>query len=353
MNFAEYVIVGGGLAGLCAAKRLIELGCRPLVIEAGDFPSHKVCGEFISPHALTILKSWDLHPLPIDRIRLHASLRNLEFILPKPAGSLSHLTLDSELAQQIVKAGGSVLTKTSVLNLSPSVDSEGLHTLSLSSGEKISARHLFIAVGKLAGQNDAAQKKIYYGFKAHFTCRDFLPHLNMYLFPGAYLGAVPVENHRVNIACLARADHVEKESSPQIFMDALIKSHPHLSELLQFAHPVFDQWMVVKAPKFGQRQTPNWPRTYWIGDAQGAIPPASGNGLSLAIASGRLAAECAVKDDPDGFREIWNRDYSSFYRVGKCLNSLFLSPFWSGKALYLGQKFPILATTLFEKSRQK
>jgi flavin-dependent dehydrogenase len=51
---ADYVILGGGVAGLCAARRLIELGIQPLVIEAGSYPSHKVCGEFISSSGVAL-----------------------------------------------------------------------------------------------------------------------------------------------------------------------------------------------------------------------------------------------------------------------------------------------------------
>jgi flavin-dependent dehydrogenase len=38
----DYVIVGGGIAGLCAANQLCDQGITPLVIESGDYPSHKI-----------------------------------------------------------------------------------------------------------------------------------------------------------------------------------------------------------------------------------------------------------------------------------------------------------------------
>lgn len=101
----EYVILGGGLAGLCAAKRLLELGARPLVIEAGGYPSHKVCGEFLSPSSLPILKKWNIHPIPINQASLHTCSRSLKLTFSNPAGSLSHLTLDPQLAEQISQQG--------------------------------------------------------------------------------------------------------------------------------------------------------------------------------------------------------------------------------------------------------
>ena len=41
-------IVGGGLAGLTLGIGLRQRGVPVSVIEAGQYPRHRVCGEFIS-----------------------------------------------------------------------------------------------------------------------------------------------------------------------------------------------------------------------------------------------------------------------------------------------------------------
>ncbi len=56
----DCVIIGGGVAGLCAANYLTDAGLRPLIIESGNFPSHRICGEFLSHESLPILQNWQI-----------------------------------------------------------------------------------------------------------------------------------------------------------------------------------------------------------------------------------------------------------------------------------------------------
>jgi menaquinone-9 beta-reductase len=348
---ADYVILGGGVAGLCAARRLIELGIQPLVIEAGSYPSHKVCGEFISSSGVAILKKWDIHPLPIHQARWHSSSQTLNFTFPIPAGSLSHITLDPQLADQILNQGGKLLTKTRVQDLSPSFSLKESHTLQLSSGETIFAKHLLIAAGRLPHFSGPSPRKRYMGFKAHFTGLELQSTLHMFSFPGAYLGIAPIENGNANLACLAKMENVEKAFSHQHYMQNLLDAHPLLSRLLASGHNLFEEWMEAYVPEFGLRSPPDWPRTYWIGDATHTIPPASGNGLSLALASGYLAAEFAVRDDFVGFKKAWHQRSSSQILFGKGMHRLFLNPFLGNTAMQLGRWFPSLAQKLFLLTR--
>lgn len=349
----DYVVLGGGVAGLCAAKRLLELGIKPLVIEAGGYPTHKVCGEFLSPSSLKMLNKWDIYPVAIQQMRWHTTSQMLNFTFPTPAGSLSHLTLDTQMAEQISQKGATLLTHTKVLDLIPSLHLGKEHILALSSGEKIAVKHLLIATGRLPGLHSTPPQVRYMGFKAHFTGLDLTHTLEMFSFSGAYLGLVPVENGRANLACLAKIERVQQSSSPQSFMHTLIQGHPFLRQLLASGQNLFENWMEVRVPHFGLRTHPIWSRTYWIGDAAGTIPPASGNGLSLALASGYLAAEFAARDDSLGFNKTWRRRCASQIRYGKGLHALFLHPFLSRGAIQVCQRFPFLAQKAFTFTRKE
>ena len=57
------LIVGGGIAGLSALNRLVDLGISATLVESGTYPSHKICGEFFSSECLPILSSWDVEPI--------------------------------------------------------------------------------------------------------------------------------------------------------------------------------------------------------------------------------------------------------------------------------------------------
>src|SRR5215469_18650464 len=48
-------IVGGGLAGLSLGIGLRNRGVPATILEAGTYPRHRVCGEFISGRGQTVL----------------------------------------------------------------------------------------------------------------------------------------------------------------------------------------------------------------------------------------------------------------------------------------------------------
>lgn len=352
MMETETVILGGGVAGLAAARHLIELGIKPLLIEAGAYPSHKVCGEFFSPSSLPLLKRWDLNPIPLDRLCIHTQKQKYEFKFPSPAGALSHLTLDTELAEQIASLGATLLTRTKVEKLTQNYSENGNHLIHLASGEKIAAKNLLIATGRLGNHSTLAPNICYAGFKAHFSGIELNSRLEMFSFPNAYLGLAPIENGLTNLACLTTIENFKKASSAKQFMEELIDSHPALRNLISAGTNHFDAWMEAFIPEFGLRSPPDWPRTYWIGDAAGTIPPASGNGLSLALASGCLAAEYASRNDPAGFKKAWKKRCASQIFYGKCLHKLFLNPAWGNCTLRAGRVFPSIAAKLFAMTRE-
>jgi flavin-dependent dehydrogenase len=51
----DLIVVGGGPAGTSAAITCARHGARVLLLERGQFPRHKVCGEFVSAESLELL----------------------------------------------------------------------------------------------------------------------------------------------------------------------------------------------------------------------------------------------------------------------------------------------------------
>ena len=107
-------IVGGGLAGLSLGIALRKKGVPVALFEAGDYPRHKVCGEFISgagPALLTGLGLEDI--LQSQGMRV---AREVKFFvegdssrvvdLPSPAWCVSRWTLDRILANAFEEHGG-------------------------------------------------------------------------------------------------------------------------------------------------------------------------------------------------------------------------------------------------------
>ena len=326
-NRYDAAVIGGGVAGLAAAIRLAELDQRTVLIEGGTYPSHKVCGEFLSPEALPILERWGLTPKSqIDRALFFAGKRAYTLPLLRPAGSLSRYTLDAHLASRAAQIGVDVRTSTRVTQLDPEVQ-----TLTLDSGETLSADAFIVGAGRLAATRQPQLP--YIGFKAHFEGLDLDGALEMHLFPGAYLGLSNIENGRANVACIARAG----------------TRLPKLPSRLAGARQLFD-WMEVKAPTFGPRHPPHWPHTYFVGDAAGTIAPTCGDGLAMGLTSGILAAEHAAQRDPDAFRRAWNGRYRPRLRWGNLAHALAMRP---TLANLFSPIVPSVLRALFARTREE
>jgi menaquinone-9 beta-reductase len=338
----DYVIIGGGVAGLSAAIRLTELGAYPLVIEAGKYPSHKVCGEFFAPESLVSLKRWNINPIEIQEAHFHVGSERIKYRFPAPAGSLSHLILDPLLALQ--SKGTTILTETRVKNLTPGTE---MHEVELSTGELIQTPNLIIATGRIPHIKQAQPKVKYIGLKAHFEGLPTDPVLKMFLCDRAYLGISPIEDNKFNVACLVRSEKYQEWNSPSAFMQHLREQNAQLDQILSKGISLFADWMTASIPQFGLKSTPDWPHVYFIGDAIGSIPPITGNGLTFAIKSGKMAAEYAIDRKFKDFKKAWRKQSSSPIFWGNILHKISMHPLMATQLVHLGQKYPQLVDRIF------
>lgn len=345
----DYIIIGGGVAGLCAAIRLLELGAKPLVIESGTYPSHKVCGEFFSPECIPILNQWGIHPIPVHRSCFHMNNKSdLSFTFPSPAGSLSHYTFDTLLMEKAKKLGATILTETKAVEFN---HSNKEHIIKLSNGETIHGGHLIIAVGRIPQMTPTTAPIRYMGLKTHFKGVVSKNKLGMYFFEGGYIGLSPIEEDKVNVACLVKIEKVTSAGGPEAFMEQLFSNNDLLQDALGNATNLFPKWMNVGIPEFGIKSVPEWPNTYCIGDAAGTIPPITGMGLSMAVRGGLMAAEYSFRSDPNGFRREWIRTFKTPITLGKWLHAIAIRPGIGSPLLQLGKCFPKLIDKIFQFTR--
>jgi flavin-dependent dehydrogenase len=353
----DYVIIGGGIAGLSAAIRLTELGEKPWIIEAGNYPSHKVCGEFFSPAGLQALHAWGIYPKEVSFAQFHTPSTSLKFTFPSPAGSLSHFECDTLLVQKARNEGATIKTQTVVDLLDP-------HTreLHLSSGKTIKAKHLILATGRLPNtissslksQEKIQKPKLFYkGIKAHFEGFPNHNSLEMFSFKDAYIGISPIEKNQFNVACLATIEKMEKCKSPDGLIKQLQSENTHFDAFFSTGRKLFQEWMCTSIPQFGIKQIPDWENTYFIGDAAGTIPPATGCGLTIAISSGVLAAEYALRSDYKGFRKKWISRYGSQIQWGKQLHRMMVQPAISTGFIHFSTLFPPICHLAYRLTQPK
>jgi 2-polyprenyl-6-methoxyphenol hydroxylase-like FAD-dependent oxidoreductase len=105
-------VVGGGVGGLALGLALRRSGVPVTLFEAGDYPRHRVCGEFIAGLSGTTVEALGLKDVLAD-CTPHRAVTYIvrgqalpSFALPGTAWGISRHTLDHRLARAFVAAAG-------------------------------------------------------------------------------------------------------------------------------------------------------------------------------------------------------------------------------------------------------
>lgn len=268
-------IVGGGLAGLSLGIGLRRAGIPVRLHEAGSYPRHRVCGEFICGVSEAVLQSLGIEDVLDESLpnRSTAWFRKdreiLRQDLPFPASGISRFALDAELAQRFEEAGGELLT--------------GDRFRAESNSEK---NGIVFASGR-PRKSDSQ----WIGLKCHL--REFSPEadLEMHLGRDGYIGLSRVENGIVNACGLFRIRpniSAKREQLLPAYLDSCELSE--LADRIRSAQADPDSAVGVNAFQFG-RQGPakGKPTQFSIGDQYAIIGPFTGNGMSMAFESAALA----------------------------------------------------------------
>lgn len=260
-------IAGGGLAGLSLGIALQDRGVSVTIREAGSYPRHKVCGEFVNG-----VTSETLANLRIDSIfekALHHrrtrwwvnDVEVLEAELERPALGLSRWDMDESLRELFLSKGGSLQVKDRV---------------------QAQAREgLVWTAGRVLQKGSP-----WLGLKGHFLGMT-LDGLEMHLGDGGYVGLTPVHGGRVNVCGLFEQRGLRGENVILSYLEAA-----GLGELAQrLGKAEFDQKSLTGVSGFALGDQKGNDDLLTLGDAERMIPPFTGNGMSMAFES----AECALE----------------------------------------------------------
>jgi flavin-dependent dehydrogenase len=309
------VIAGGGLAGAAAAALLARGGARPLLLERTTEAHDKICGDFVSTEAQAHLAAlgFDAGTLggaPIDRVRLVTGARVVETRLPFTAIGLTRRRLDAALLDHAAAAGVEVARGVTVRR----ADGTKLAT---SDGDLAPAA-LLLATGKTdvrgAKRTTAGTLDHLIGFKQYFrvqaATRDRLDGvIEIVLFDGGYAGVQRVEDDMVNL-CLLVDRRRFAASGGDVIGDAL--REPRLARLLGDATPLLARPLTISNVPYGfvhGAGDGGGDAAYRLGDQAGVIPSFTGDGMSIALHSARLAARAILGGGtPAAYHAAFRRD---------------------------------------------
>jgi 2-polyprenyl-6-methoxyphenol hydroxylase-like FAD-dependent oxidoreductase len=339
-------IIGGGLAGLTLGIALRQRSVLVTIIEAGHYPRHRVCGEFISGNGQATLSRMGLSEtltaagaISAKTISFHSDKRGTPpRSLPSPAICLSRYALDATLAQKFQSLGGELRCGQRVSNVEQ--------------GEGIVR-----ANGRVPSTNPNDER--WFGLKIH--ARKVTPQadLEMHFSARGYVGICRLNNDEVNICGLFRktvGDDGETKNHRELLRG--FTGSPWHERL---AKAEFDEtsFCAVAGLSLAPRLAIKSGRTC-IGDAITMIPPVTGNGMSMAFESAELAiapltewsrGTCAWPEAQRRIAVDCDRTFHRRLRAAQWLQRLVLTPSFQNPLVALGGRADWFWRMAFEHTR--
>ena len=334
----DLIIVGAGPAGSACAIAASRAGAKVLLLEKDRFPRQKVCGEFVSSESLGLLHRL----LENERFRSCAQiissrifLDNKTLTLPvSPAAqSIPRFDLDAALFAAAHAAGVTAYEGVDVNEVQgdevfQARTSEGVYT----------ARAVVNATGRWSKltQFDATGVDKWLGLKAHFSEQSPPKSVDLYFFPGGYCGVTPVGPNSINACAIVRADMART-------LEDVFAREPQLFQRSRAWQPLFST--VTTSPLYFREAETESHGMFLVGDAAGFIDPFAGDGISLALQSGTLAAQsivsflhgtCSMEQAHRQYRAAYRKRFTPAFRNAARLRNVFAAPKWvRGGALAL------------------
>ncbi len=297
------VIVGGGLAGLTLGILLRREGISVTLFEAGHYPRHRVCGEFLSGRGREVLRGLQLQAAFVERGALEAKTsmfflrgkKALSLRLGEPALCLSRFEMDALLAIEFRRQGGELRV-----------------------GERFQcppqAEGVVRATGRRRAETGAGHL---FGLKAHARHAELSADLEMHFGRGHYVGICRIPGAKVNVCGLffsAQPVQNVQKCWPTILAQSVF------SPALRGVDWDMESFCTVAGLSMDREMMPG---EFAIGDAAAMIPPLTGNGMSMAFESASASAPFLIqyargqaewKETVDNFQQAWRSRFADRLR---------------------------------------
>lgn len=331
-SLSDPLIVGGGPAGAAAAIRLARSGRAPLLLERGTGHSDKVCGDFLGGDARCLLLDLGIDPArlgaaAIRQVRLVHKQRVAEAALPFAAFGLSRRVLDAALLQCARQAGAAVHTGTAVKRLVRTASGWQADTTS----GRLDASTAFLATGKhdLRDYPRPGARAGAVGFKTYLRlsppqAEALAGSTELYLFHGGYAGLQPVEDGKAVLCAAMRHGHVRAWPA---LIAGLTAASPLLRKRLTGAETLLPRPLAIAGVPYGLLlRNADDPALFRLGDQAAVIPSLAGDGIAIALHSGKLAAQSWLDGlDADSHQRLLAAGLSGQMRLATTLHALAMS----------------------------
>lgn len=366
------VVVGGGLAGLVSAIELAKSGISVVLIEKNTYPFHRVCGEYISNEVkmyLSQLLGFSIDSLGsscIDTLQI-TDTNGQELIQALDMGGfgLSRFALDKALVDVAQRVGVTVWINESVDEIRRISEDE--YCIKTKSGRQVEAICVLGAHGKrshldrVLNRSFFKKRSEYVGVKYHISYSFPQNQISLHNFEGGYCGISAIEEDRYCLCYLVEKKQVQKAGGIKELEQSVLIKNNYLAHIFKNAIFLYDKPLVISEVSFREKEkVVNG--ILMIGDSAGLIAPLCGNGMAMAIKSGKIASEWIIpfinnKIDRQkmekGFVKSWQKEFAKRLFVGRKIQSLFGASWLTTFTLFTLKHFPKIVHRLIHLTHGK
>ncbi|OAQ39167.1 FAD-dependent oxidoreductase [Pedobacter psychrophilus] len=336
------IIIGGGLAGLTNSILLAKADFSVTLIERKKFPFHRVCGEYVSNEVLPFLQSIGFNPKDFDASNISKLIitapngKALKADLDLGAFGISRFELDNALYHIALKAGVNFLLETKVLDVVFEDEKFTVET----ANQSLNADLAIGAFGKRSNLDQKLKRKFFYqrspylGVKYHIKS-DFPSNtIQLDNFKGGYCGINKIENDLYCLCYLIENKYLKEFGSIQKMEERILFQNPQLKKHFKNSKFVWDQPETINEISFEKKSLIE-NHILMCGDTAGMIAPLCGNGMAIAIHSGKTLAESIISFCCNGitiekrkmlekqYLSEWNKQFAARLKIGRGIQNFF------------------------------
>lgn len=337
MKNYDVIIAGAGPGGIAAALSLSDSSLKVLLLEKGQFPRDKICGDALSGKVLDALRiihpdfkkslyqfpekleTWGIRffapnkkalDIPFYTQRTQESLApgfiskriDFDYFLFKLVQEKDTIDIQQNFSlKQVERHGNDILVS----------DGKNSYKTQMLLGADGAHSRVAKALGNLHldKKHHSAGIRAYYQGVSGFNSENFIElHYLNDLLPG-YFWIFPLPNGGANVGLGMLSQHVSKyKINLKDKLDELIDSQPQLKQRFTHAKRIGDI-RGFGLPLGSKKRNISGDGFMLIGDAASLIDPFTGEGISNAMMSGILAAKWAQKC-------FQKQDFSSAFLTG-------------------------------------